>query len=100
MFTHLKKRHLECSCRVSEHLVVFGWFSDENEPEFQHLYIEVQLNYHLGFWGRLKSVFKYLFKLEDAGWHDTMLLKPEAEKLRDIVNEFIKDCEENENVGK
>lgn len=89
----MEKRFLECNCQATEHVVVFSWVKGEDDPRFQHLYIESQLSTYLGFFRRIWAAFKYVFGFGKAGWDCCLLFKGEAINLRDTVNEYIAECD-------
>ena len=89
----MKKRYLECNCGSADHLIRFGWFTDEKDPDSQYLYIEVQTNEYRGFFRRLLEAFKFVFNFGRLTWAESILFVPEAEELRDIIDEYLKEQE-------
>ena len=87
----MEKRYLECNCEASEHLVRFGWWTNEKDPNLQYLYIEVQTATWMGFWSRVWTAFKYIFGLGNIGWSETIMFEGEAKKLRNIIDEYLSE---------
>ena len=93
----MENRYLECNCTSIDHLVRFGWFANEEDPEFQYMYVEVQMSPYMGFFGRLWHGIKYILDIDRTGWSETLMFPEDAKKLRGIIDEYISECE---NEGK
>jgi len=90
----METRYLECNCTSCEHILRFGWFKDEKDPEWQYLYVETQLSPYMGFFRRLWHGIKYILGVGDLSWGETMMFPPEARKLRSILDEYIESCDD------
>ena len=84
---------LKCECQSPDHIVVFQ--SDLHDDECgMEFYLYVQLNQWHGFWKRVRLAIDYVLDRESEHGHwDCWMLAPEdAEKLRDMVDEFVVAC--------
>ena len=93
----MEKRYLECNCSTPEHLVRFFWWLDdkaEHDHWSQCLIMETQLTPYMGFFSRLWHGIKYILGFGTIAWADTLMYAGEAKRLRDILDEFIKETEE------
>lgn len=67
-----------CDCHTPEHQFVVSY--DNDEP-MDPVFINVRLNHHLGFFGRLKAAFNYVVKRHEANYDEVVLSKEKTERL-------------------
>lgn len=76
---------VECSCGTHGHMLVL-----EYDDEFGGA-VYMQMNTHLGFWGRLKSAVRYVFDKEGPHhWHETLVNKDNFKEFKAWVEEIEK----------
>lgn len=78
--------YFDCTCGSNEHTLKFTLEKEDGE-----LYTSVFLNQYRGFFKRLWIGIKYVFgyKCEYGHWDCWILDRDDAERLRDMCNEFI-----------
>ncbi len=88
----IKIEHIVCSCGSSEHVLEFMFDIDEKEPQFDHIYTQVQLHQYRTFRERVWVAIKYIFgyKCRYGVWDCTVMEKEEAKKLYKFLGQYIK----------
>ena len=78
--------YFECACGSSEHTIRFILNKEDKE-----LYTEVYLNQWRPLWKRLLVGIKYMlgYKCKYGEWDCWVMSADDAERLRDMCNEFI-----------
>ena len=88
----------ECACSTPDHLLVFHYYEDDEEPFFDTIDVYFTSRWWPSFWERLKYAFKYVIKgqpflLSDAVVFDNRNLKQLKQAIRKIEkrqNNYIK----------
>jgi len=89
MMNKQQEKFFICKCDCTSHLIRVTYCKWDNGDE--EFVVSPILNHYLGFWGRLKIAFKYLFGILHDDWaYDTVLLsRTQAQELRDFINSTI-----------
>lgn len=86
--------YLECECAGTDH-VVRVMFSEDNEFDDEaDMYISVQMNHYLNFWGRLRTAFNFVFarraNVYHCHWAECLVNHESAVKLENKLHSFNK----------
>jgi len=88
-----EKTYCECSCHSLNHLIVFHY-----DPEYNELYLELQLIHYRNIFQRIWVAVKYIFGYKsDYGHWDCFTLssdnesKEEAKKIINVLNKYINE---------
>jgi len=94
-----RRLYIECDCTAKDHLVcvsTFEWRWNDNNVE-HNLVIETQLSHFRGFFGRVWSALRYVFKRRICNfpgqWTSCLVDVTQAKELRDLLTEYIEDSE-------
>lgn len=82
---------IPCQCSQREHSLYFTiWDWGKDGVDFE---AQVLLNHYKGFFARIWSAVKYVFKIgqHDVHFDATLISKDNAIKLRNLLNEYIND---------
>lgn len=89
---------LDCGCNSFSHIIKFQYW-DWKDPLEDEVSVEYLLHPDHTFWGRIKSIWKYLTKdnNREGDYGSTILSMSEVIRLRDFLNGVIKTNEDNKN---
>lgn len=89
----MERVYVESCCGSAEHQLRFALDEDEECP---CVYVEVQLNQSLGFFGRLWRAIRYVFGYECkyGHWDEAMLMGSSVRQLRDLCDRHLKRWEQ------
>jgi hypothetical protein len=91
---NVENRYFECACHSDEHRLVFQLDLDDKHPE---IYVSQFMHHWNPWWKRVWIAIRYVFGYKcKYGHFDCWIMKPEdAEKLRSMLDEFIKNSKED-----
>lgn len=90
--------YLECICCDVNHVTQFAWWRDEtddDDPYWDELSIETQLNPRHSWYKRIWLALKYIFgyQCRYGHWSEATLQVDEVKRLKEICERFIADDE-------
>lgn len=88
-----REEHFRCACHSPEHTIVFDVDKDEmsDYDPFPEMYLHVHLHQHRSIFKRIWVAIKYVFgyKCKYGHWDCWVLRSEDAERMRDMLDEFI-----------
>jgi hypothetical protein len=103
-----------CQCMSHEHQFTFTFDPDDKDVKYQECYLDIHLfdpcedahapfaKFFCGrFWRRVWYGVRYVFgyKSRYGAWDSTIVTVEDARKLRGLLDDFVKMCEEKDAGG-
>ncbi len=87
----MKRQLIICECGWSEHQATLIYDSDEEDPRFRQLFLEIHLSTWCGFWQRLKAGIRYVRGHKSRyGAFDEIIVNPDTARLmRKFIAEYL-----------
>jgi len=87
-----KKIYLECSCGTNDHMIVMHLYRFSDDVGDIYFTINTQMIPNLGFWGRIKAAFRYIFKPYDmcnfGGWTECLVKDENISELEELIQNY------------
>lgn len=85
----IERKLFICECGSLDHIFIISYYKDDEDKE---IYLAPHMNPKYGFLRRLKTAFKYIFKMENrfgSQFDEVILNVYKVKELRDYLNEFL-----------